>query len=192
MSMSMKNLACAVAAAFSLVAGAAAAATITFQFSGTVVYGEPMAVAPGTPIVGTYSYDTDTAPWMKYKGYADYDIPAPHTMSATVGGHIISVGKLSVAVWNDYKGNVEDMVWIEAYPIVVDDTVLPNGALGFALASAPRHNKVLKDTKLPSELDVTKFDAPGFNYGFLQSDGGQQGTLLQFTVDSIDVLQKTR
>jgi len=190
--MSMKNLACAVAAVSSLVAGAAAAETITFQFSGTVVYGAPMAVAPGTPIVGAYSYDTHTVPAIKYKGYADYQISAPHTMSATVGGHTISTSNLSVAVWNDFKGNVEDMVWIDAGPVVLDGIVLPSGALGFELASAPRHNKVLKDTKLPSELDVIEFDAAGFNYGFLQSDGGPQGGLLQFSVDSIEVLQRTR
>ena len=189
--MSTKNLACAVTAAFSLVTGASAAATITFQFSGTVVYGDPMAVVPGTSIVGTYSYDTHTVPAIKYKGYADYQIPAPHTMSLTVGGHTISASNLSVAVWNDYKGNAEDMVQIDAGPVVLGDTVLPNGVLGFALASAPHHNKVLKDTKLPSELDVIKFDAPGFAHGFLLSDGGPQGALLQFTVDSIDVVQKT-
>ena len=156
--MSIQNLACVIAAAFSLVAGAAAAETITFQFSGTVVYGDPMAVAPGTPIVGTYSYNTETHPWVKFKGYADYDMLPPHTMSATVGGHTISVGKLSVAVFNDFKGNVEDMVWIEAYPVVVDGTELPDGGLSLTLASALGHNKVLKDTKLPKELDVSKFD----------------------------------
>jgi hypothetical protein len=188
--MSPKHLACAAAAAMSLLTGAATAASITFQFSGTVVYGAPMAIEPGTPIVGIYSYDTDTAPAIKLKGYADYQISAPHGMYATVGGYSISSDNLKVTLWNDYKSNVEDMVQLSAGDVVVNGTaVFPDGALAIQLASAPHNRSALKDTKLPSQIDVEKFNADPYTYGFLQRDGAADGMLLQFTVDSIVVLE---
>lgn len=189
--MSLKKLMCAVATVFSLVSGAAAA-TITFQFSGVVTYGAPMAVLLGTPIVGTFSYDTLTEPAVKYKGFAAYEIPAPSTISATVGGHSITTGNLSVSVWNNMRGNVQDMVWVSGGTPVLDGTTLAEGSFGFTLASGPRSKKVLKNTKLPSEFNVSAFDAgPTLTYGTFQSDGSSDGTLLQFTVDSIVVLSTT-
>jgi hypothetical protein len=188
--MSLKKLMCAVAAVFSLVSGAAAA-TIIFQFSGAVTYGAPMAVLVGTPIVGTFSYDTSTAPAVTYKGFAAYQIPAPFTMSATVGGHSISSSPLSISVWNHYKGNVEDFIVIDGASPVLDGTTLPDGNLGLVLASGPRNNRALNSTNLPATFNVSEFDAPDGRTGTFQRDGGPDGTLLQFTVDSLVVLQTT-
>jgi hypothetical protein len=192
--MSPKYFACAAATAISLLSGAAIAENITFHFSGKVVYGAPMAIEPGTPIVGTYSYDTDTAPGLTLSGFAEYEIPAPHRMTGTVGGYSISADDLQVSVWNDYNGNVEDMVVISGVDVVVNGTAaFPNGVFWIELASAPDHRKVLKDTKLPSQFNVKKFDAgPSLTYGVLLKDGGPDGGLLQFTVDSIVVLKKGR
>jgi hypothetical protein len=190
--MSPRNFASVLASVLALAANSSSAETIVFQFSGTVVYGAPMAVLPGARIAGTYSYDTKTDAAITNKGFADYQIPAPHTMSATVDGHTISTSNLHVTVWNHMRGNVEDMVQVFAGPVVLDGTTFADGALGLALASAPRNNKALKNTKLPSTLNVADFDAgPSLTYGTFQRDGGPDGTLLQFSVDSITVLQTT-
>jgi hypothetical protein len=152
-----------------------------------------MAVLPGTPIVGTFSYDTHTEPVFKYKGFAAYEIPARSVMSATVGGHTITTGTLNVSVWNNMNGNVQDMVVMDGGTPVLDGTTFPDGNFGIVLASGPRSKNVLKNTKLPSEFNVSKFDsAPSPTYGTFQRDGGPDGTLLQFTVDSIVVLSTTR
>jgi hypothetical protein len=188
--MSFKRFACAFAAVFSM-AASAAAATITFQFTGVVTYGAPMAVLPGTPIVGTFSYDTSTAPTVTYKGFAAYEIAAPLAMSASVGGHSISSSGLNVAVWNHYKGNLEDFITIDGTVPVLDGTTFPNGVLGLVLGSAPRNNRALNSTKLPSEFNISLFDAPGGRTGTFQRDGGPDGTLLQFTLDSIVVVATT-
>lgn len=189
--MSFKKFACALVAVFSLASGATAA-TITFQFSGTIVYGAPMAVLPGTPIVGTFSYDTSTEPAFKYKGFAAYEIAAPSAISATVDGHHITAGNLNIAVWNNMNGNVQDMVTMDGGAPVLDGTTLPDGNFGMVLASGPRSKKVLKSTKLPSEFNVSDFDAgPTLTYGTFQRNGGQDGALLQFSVDSIVVLTRT-
>src|SRR5688572_9321724 len=110
--MTLRSLFRISAGACIFIAGASSAATITFQFSGTVTHGAPLGAQPGDQIVGTFSYNTDTAPAFTYKGFADYQIPSPHVFSATVGSHIIAASNLSASVWNHYKGNVEDMVMI--------------------------------------------------------------------------------
>jgi hypothetical protein len=137
----LRKRACGLAAVSLLMFGTASAATITFEFSGTVTYGAPMAVALGTRITGTYSYDTETAPEIQLKGFASYSIPAPHTMTLTVDGHTISTSILNVAVWNHYKGNVEDMFQVSSGPVTLDGTFFPDGSLSFGLASAPRNNR---------------------------------------------------
>jgi hypothetical protein len=187
--MSQKKYVRLVAAALALFTGAAEAETVTFQFKGTITYGSPMAVPVGTQITGTFSYDTKTSPAVTYKGYASYQIPAPNIMSASVGSHKVVTENLSVSVWNHFKGNVEDMVDVTGGPVVLDGTTFSNSAFGFRLASGPHQNNVLNSTDLPQSFDVSKFDAgSSLTYGFLQSDGGQTGTLLQFTVDSIAVI----
>jgi len=67
-----------------------------------------------------------------------------------------------------------------------------DSSLSFGLASAPRHNRPLNSTKLPSAINVNDFDAgPTLNGGSLQMNGGPDGTLLQFTVDQVVAVQIT-
>ncbi len=98
---------------------------------------------------------------------------------------------LHVSVWDNNGSNVEDMVEIYSNPVFVDGNPYSEGSFGFVLASGSGDTKVLNSTKLPSCLDITKFDAIGFpNYGFLQRDGSSNGGLLQFTIDSITSTQQ--
>lgn len=189
--MSLKRFSILITAFFMLMSGAAGAATITFQFSGVVTYGGPMAVPVGTPVVGTFSYDPSTAPDIVGRGYASYSIPTPNDMTLRVGSHTAIGSGMSIGVWNHYRGNVEDMVQIYSGPVVLDGTSFPNGTVGFMLGSAPRNNRPLNSTKLPSYYDLPLFNAISFNGGSLMTDGGPTGTLLSFTIDSIVVLQMT-
>lgn len=182
----MRRLACAIIATLSAVATNASAETLTFRFSGVVTYGGAMGVPVGTAVVGAYSYDTETSPAIDYNGFADYQIPAPASMTLSFSGHTVTSGALGVSVWNHFKGNVEDMINVTGGGVMLDDTAFPGGAVGFQLASSPRNNRALKGKKLPSSLEVGLFNAgPTLNYGFLQTDGGPQGMQLQFTVDSV-------
>lgn len=191
--MSLKKIFGAAATAFALVTGAASAETISFQFQGKVTYGSPMAILIGTPVTGTFSYDTSTLPSGTDKGYASYQIPSPHLLSAVIGGHNISAQNLQVSIWNHYKGNVEDMVNISGGPAILDGTSFTNGSFGFVLSSGPRSNNAINSTDLPKSFDIRKFNAdPSLTYGYLQSDGGPTGQLLQFSVDSIMVLRTSQ
>jgi hypothetical protein len=178
-------------AAFAFLAATAHAEIITFRFTGTVTYSTYLAPV-GTQITGVFTYDTKSSPTIDPKsqhagvvGYRAYrsDIP----VTAQVNGHTISSQFLTVDVFNNLGGNAEDMVWINGPYVTVDGTYFANGSLGLALASAYGHKTALPNANLPTSYDVSQFDAPGLTYGYLQMDGSQTGTLLQFTVDSIDV-----
>jgi hypothetical protein len=108
-----------------------------------------------------------------------------------VAGHTITTERLLVTVVNNFKGNIEDSLNVMGEPMVLDGTTFPEGVFGFVLSSAPLHRDVLKGTKLPHKVDVPAFDAhESLSYGVLQINGGQQGTLLQFRVDSVTAVKE--
>jgi hypothetical protein len=188
--MSPKNFARCVAIVFALLSGAANSEVITFEFKGKVTYSTYLAPL-GSEVAGTFAYDTDTAPGKKgnshdqVSGYEFYQIPAPFVMSAKLGNHTIEAGNLHVSVWNDYGGNVEDMVDISAAPVVVDGTTFAEGVFNIRLASGPGHTNVFFDASLPRSFEVGKFNSQDMNLGVVMSDGSQTGTLLHFSIDSI-------
>lgn len=177
---------------FGAVSTSAVAETLTFQFEGTVVYGSPIAVPPGSKLTGRFSYDTQTAPNITYKGFANYSIPAPARLTAKVAGHTIVSEGMSVSVWDQYGGNVEDMVNVMGTAPVMDGTTFADGAFGFYVASRPGQKHALHNTHLPRSYDMKKFNAEGNTYGILQTDGGQTGTLLQFSIDSITQIKTSQ
>jgi hypothetical protein len=159
---------------------------IEFQFSGTVTYSSSNSLASvGSPIVGAFSYDADTAPnSAPVPGYTNYQLTPG--FSAQVNGHTIATNRLSVTVYHNFGGDVADMVWLTgSRPVVDGGTSYPNGAFGFVVASRGG-TQVLSSDALPASFDVNAYDGgPGYNYGFLQADGGPTGQLLQFSVDSV-------
>jgi hypothetical protein len=183
-----------VAAVLMCVCGAASAEVVTFSFSGTVSASTPMASA-GSTITGSFSYETDHNPRRKdlppgyNHTYADYAFTAPFTMAGRVNGHAIETSGLTVAVFNNNGG--ADMVDLNAYPAIVDGTTFANGAFGLVLVTTSGNTGVLHNTRLPRSYAVSQFDA-GLSYGYLQTDGGQAGQLLQFTIDAIDVVAPQR
>jgi hypothetical protein len=168
-----------------LLAGAAQAEVLTFKFRGTVTY-SALSAPVGSEIVGRFSYDPRTKhePETFSPGaMAEYNMAAPARMRAKVGGLVIRGEGLHVTVFNNMGGNTEDMVDINLRTPRVNGTPYPDGILGIRLASGPGSKKVFRNVKLPQEYDVDEFDA--FNEGFLQSDGGPNGQLMQFVIESI-------
>ena len=187
--MSAKKYLWIVSAAVLLFSGAASADIITYQFTGTVSYGGTLA-STGNTITGSFSYHTKSKPVISNPGYASYRFIQPFGMSASVNGHSLSTTNLGVDVVNNFGGNVEDMVDIFGGPIQVDSDSFPDGYFGLHLASKAGNTKVLKNTKLPTSYNVNEFDAGSEqNYGTLQIDGSPNGTLLQFSIDSIVIIR---
>jgi hypothetical protein len=168
-----------------LLAGAAQAEVLTFEFRGTVT-DSVISVPVGSAVVGTFSYDSGV-PSDEYVhrpgAYAFYEIPAPGGLSAQVGDLVISTTRLHVTVYNNQGGNVEDMVEVTSSPPTVNGVTYPEGHFGFNLASGPGSTNVLHDESLPRSFNIADFNA--WTYGFLQMDGGPSGQLLNFNVDSI-------
>lgn len=193
--MSTKKFIVVFIAVISLFSVAANAEIVTFKFSGSVTYtnGTLATAVTGSPITGIVSYDTSVSGADLLTGYSSYSIPSPFVISASVGQHTIMAKNLNVSIWDNYGGNVEDMVWMLGGSVFVDGNSYPDGAFGFVVASGPGNTKALTSTALPSCLDVTAFDAGStLSYGVLQSDGGSNGQILQFSIDSIISTQKCK
>lgn len=191
--MTFKNLSALVSLSLLLLAGTASAQTITFQFSGLVTYGSPLGVPPGTAVVGTFTYDVDTPTGGQTKNYAYYQIQSPSAMTIKFGGHTVIADTLGIALMNNTKSNVGDLVDVNGASPVLDGTTLSSGDAGFRIASAANQNTALKSTKLPRKFKIDKFNAgPSMNYGYLQMDGGPTGMLLEFSMDSIDVINSVK
>jgi hypothetical protein len=188
--MRVKIVARLIAVAVFVLCGAAKGEVVTFRFTGSVTSGSYMA-APGSPITGTFSYETshnerrkDLPPGYN-RTYADYGFTTPFNMSASTNGHAIATDGMNVAVFNNNGG--ADMVTVSAYPAIVDGTTYAAGSFGLVLVTASGNTGVLHNTHLPRSYDVSQFDR-GLSYGHLQTDGSQTGQLLQFTIDAIDVV----
>jgi hypothetical protein len=163
---------------------------ITFRFTGTIIYSTYLAM-PGDSIRGTFTYDTSIQPYFKGNpnqfGYSD---PRPLTgFTAQVGVHTFDARGISVILANNsgnqsLKDDVDALMISSGDPVVVDSTSYASGAIGMVLASTPGDAKAVSGFHLPRSIDVA--DYPN-RYGFLQSDGGQDGALLQFTIDSVVV-----
>jgi hypothetical protein len=177
-------------AAIALFALTFSAQAYEFQFTGRVTYtdGTLINVTDGALLQGHFLAD----------GPANYSIPdgttvysfASGQVVANVAGYTISGSRPSIAVIDDFGGNVEDGFNMNSgYPIIVNGASYENGDFGFKLATRPGNTEVIRDHGLPSLIDVSAFDGhSSLNYGFLQRDGGQSGAILAFEVLSITVV----
>lgn len=176
------------AAAAVLLSAPAQAEVVTFEFRGKVTYSTYLAPV-GTPVTGTFSYDTEAVPRQPGKpqpqvpGSMHYGLPMGFEFRAQVGGHTIVSQTVSVRVGNDFGGNVEDSIDVDGEVPVIDGTTYALGALHIALASGPGKTKVLTDTSLPLDINVHRFDA--WAVGQFTIDRSATGTQLQFDVNAI-------
>jgi hypothetical protein len=163
----------------------ASAADRVFEFTGKVIFGG--ALAPeGAKVTGSFSYDPSTRPWFKIGSDAHYSIPAPHYMELRVEGQQALGTNLVAYVSNDFGGNVEDVVNIgTSGGLTLNGTYLPEGSLSVMFASGPGNTDVLHNRRLPRNYDLVRYDAPGGNGGVLLRNGEQDGTLLQFSIETI-------
>jgi hypothetical protein len=179
----MKKLRCGVLAALVLgLHGLAAAEVVTFEFRGTVSYSTYLA-APGTPVVGRFSWDA-SAPTVVYNpgSYPCSIYQAPYTgaFSARVGEHTIGSDAVDVWVCNDTGSNIPDLLTVNGRAPVLDGTTFADGNLGLAMGSTS--DAVFRDTSLPRHLEAVRFQDPT---GLLTIGGTNEDMLLQFTIDSI-------
>lgn len=185
----MKNAVAAIA----LLALTFSAHAYEFEFTGRVTYtdGTLIDVTSGTLLQGHFSAD----------GPRNYSIPlgtgvatfytfASGQVVANIAGYVISSANPSINIYDNFGGNVEDVFNVSSgYPAIVNGVSHPNGGFGFNLATKPGNTEVIRDRGLPTHIDVSAFDGHStLNYGYLQRDGGQRGTILAFEVLSVTVV----
>jgi hypothetical protein len=163
---------------------------VTFRFNGTVVQATYLA-QPGDPVQGTFTYDTALQPYFKGTpmvwSYSDQRPLAG--FAARVGQHTIDARGIGVTLVNNagnqgLKDKTDALSISSGYPLVLDGTTFADGTIGLSLASTPGDSKALNGFHLPNSINVA--DYPN-RYGMLLSDGGPNGALMQFTIDSIEV-----
>jgi hypothetical protein len=173
------------AGALLLASGISNAEMLTFHFKGTVVYGGSLA-AVGDEVTGHFCYDTDAgAPSLALPNYASYQVAPECKMVVRVGTHQATSRNLNVSIWNNFGGNVEDMIDVYGSHATVDGIAYPDGNVGFRLATGPGNTRVFRSVNLREQFKIADFD--GMNYGEVLMDGSSNGTLLQFTITSMRV-----
>ncbi|MBL8261105.1 MAG: hypothetical protein JNM58_01675 [Xanthomonadaceae bacterium] len=161
------------------------AADRVFEFTGKVIHGGTLA-PEGAEVAGSFSYDPSTRPWFEIGTDAHYLIPAPHYIEVRVAGQQALGTNLVAYVSNDFGGNVEDVVSIDnSGGLTLDGAYLPEGTLSVVFASGPGSTGALHNRRLPRKYDLVRFDAPGGSGGILRRNGEQDGTLLQFSIETI-------
>jgi hypothetical protein len=174
------------AGALSLVSSIANAEMLTFHFKGTVIYGGTLANV-GDEITGHFCYDTDAGPpAIRLDNFAYYQVAPECKLVVRVGTHKATTGDLGISIWNNFGGNVEDMMDVSGAGAVVDGTEYPNGTVNFQFATASGNTKIFRSVNLRERFRIEDFDA--WHDGVVLMDGSQTGTLLQFTITSIRVV----
>lgn len=174
------------AGALLLASGIANAEMLTFHFKGTVTYGGALA-SIGDEVTGHFCYDTDNSiPAIRLNNYASYEVAPECKIVVRVGTHKAVAKQLNVSILNNFSGNVEDMIDVYGHSAIVDETEYANGIVGFRLATGPGNTKVFRSVNLRERFKIEDFDS--MNYGEVLMDGSSNGTLLQFTITSIRVV----
>src|SRR4051812_12253118 len=98
------------AGAMLLAPGISNAEMLTFHFKGTVTYGGALA-SVGDEVTGHFCYDTDTSEAISaLENYASYQVAQECRIVVRVGAHKATSKRLNVSIWNNFGGNVEDMI----------------------------------------------------------------------------------
>lgn len=174
------------AGALFLASSIANAEMLTFRFKGTVTHGGTLA-SVGDEVTGHFCYDTDSGiPGIRLNDYASYDVAPECKIVVRVGAHKATSKQLSVSIWNNFGGNVEDMIDVHGQTATLDGTEYPEGIVGFRLATGPGNTKVFRSVNLRERFKIEDFDS--MNYGEVLMDGSSNGALLQFTITSMKVV----
>lgn len=165
--------------------GIANAEVLTFHFKGTVTYGGPFATV-GDEVTGHFCYDTDTDVRFRQDGYANYAAPPECKIVVRVGTLKATSKQLSISIWNNFGGNVEDMLDMAGNTATIDGVDYPNGTVDITLATGPGNTKVFRSTNLRERFKIADFDA--MSGGVVQTDGSPTGARLYFTITSMSVV----
>jgi len=177
-----------------LVAAAAPAMAemTTFQFEGRVCDATRRPdghrwFPRGTPVTGTFTYDTAGAPY-QVNDWGDSGMEAyyrngyaPDTMTMRILDHTA----MSKRGWARVLDGPQDVFSVTgSYPTFYDGRRVKNGSMGLVLWSMDGTG--VTGIGLPTTFDMSRFALPcNMTYGYLQTDGGADDGRVFFVIDSI-------
>ena len=137
-------------------------------------------------MTGNFCYDTDIVPGIKMENFADYQVAKECKIVVIVGTHKATARNLDVSIYNNFGGNLEDVITISGVPARLDGIEYPEGVVGIVLATGPGNTKVFRSLNLREQFKIDEFDAASF--GEVRIDGSSDGQVLHFTITSMKVV----
>jgi len=161
----------------------ATAGFIKYTFTGTVNdVGQPVfGIQPplGSPVTGSFSYDSSLPPGVSDPGLAIYFVQGPFRFVADIDGATIeSSGLLTVTIQNDPGGL--DTFEISTESVVVNGTPIPDSVLDLTLFSILNP---FANTDLPGHLRLEDFNRQ--RVGLLMNEANSD-QVVEFSIDSIN------
>ena len=159
------------------------AAVVEFAFVGRVdgiglpLFGLNPAI--GSPVTGSFSYDTTLTVTPITPSIAGYQIFSPYTFFADIDGtRVESGGFFGITIFNDAGGS---MMWVERQPFIVGGTQTTDGVFGLSFAST--NPNLFTGLSLPEKLILDDFDN-WHNGGFTRAGHNQE--IINFSIDHLD------
>jgi len=179
----LKHALHAAVAALLLGSGAASAEMHTYQVTATVTYSADASVAVGSKLRASFAYDDANTPWWTSGDSVYYD---NYTfLTSTWSGHSASSDLVHVTVRDQADGAFDIVEIYSADPIVVDGALLAEGVFMIHLQTDVDHTDAISGPKMPTTYNMADW-SPTRSYGLIQRDPTQTGTIVQFSIDSIE------
>jgi hypothetical protein len=141
----------------------AAAATLTFDFTGTVTKNAFLELVgildqPGAAATGSFSYDTatpNTSPFSEVAWYVQHDLTFTVTFAS---GASVTSDDLLISVEND-NPFVGDVLWVRAEQVRVNGMPVGGNGGGASLQFYDQTGTIFSDAALPPSLSLMDFDS---------------------------------
>jgi hypothetical protein len=157
------------------------AAVVEFAFEGRVdgvglpVYGLNPAI--GSPVTGSFSYDTTLTVPPITPSIAGYQIFSPYSFFADIDGtRIESGGFFNITIMNDGGS----MMWVDKQPFIVGGTQTTDGVFGLSFSST--NPNLFAGLSLPESLILSDFDN-WHNGGITRAGNNQE--IISFSIDRL-------
>ena len=165
------------------------AAIIAYGFTGQVtgvglpVFGLNPAV--GTVVNGTFAYDTSAADFLSdLPDLGAYQQFPPYRLSVNIGGATAWSGAhVTISIYNDFGGNVEDFISIGSQPAVVEG-IQRNSVLNLTFVS--KSTAVFANDQLPTALNLADFDDSRSGH-LINSENNER--VIAFSIDTLTRLE---
>ncbi len=166
------------------------AATVTVDIVGLVNY-STAGEAAGQEIRLRLSYDTSADAGTPGFNYAVYEFGSPHVVRGEFGSQSFTTNSLRIVVSNDQGSSIQDSLDFIGDLDATQSFACDACYFAMSLASPWWNADALSDLSLPTSIDLSQFNAPGYTYGGIYSASASQGEQTQLAFDIVSLTTHT-